>query len=363
MINQIRYKRYAIQILTFGVIWFIFGVTYVVLEFGLIGNLTEYPTTGNTYSFKNSLITSIAIFFMGLIQGVLEVFWLKNFFAQSSFWKKIVFKSIFYLLLIMLFIVALTLISNALVYKTSIFDPLVMDSLFQFMQTLSFWSIIFYAGLVLDMALFYSEIEAYLGNGIVFNYMGKYHKPKQETRIFMFLDMKSSTTIAETIGHKKYFDLLKTYYHDMTDAILDASGEVYQYVGDEIVVSWTEEKGIYKNNCIQCFINISKTFEQKKQDYLETFGLVPEFKAGFHIGEVTTGEIGIIKKNVFHTGDVLNTTARIQAECNNYKSKILISEALQGKLVADTSIAFHKLDKLNLRGKKDTMQLYDVVYN
>ena len=44
MINQIRYKRYAIQILTFGVIWFIFGVTYVVLEFGLIGNLTEYPT-------------------------------------------------------------------------------------------------------------------------------------------------------------------------------------------------------------------------------------------------------------------------------------------------------------------------------
>jgi adenylate cyclase len=143
--------------------------------------------------------------------------------------------------------------------------------------------------------------------------------------------MKPSTTIAENIGHERYFDLLKTYYADMSNAILETSGEVYQYVGDEIVVTWKEKNGIHKNNCIQCFIKISKKNSKNKDYYIQHFGVFPEFKAGFHIGEVTAGEIGIIKKDIIYTDNIINTTARIQAECNNYDSKTLISESLKNK--------------------------------
>jgi adenylate cyclase len=91
-----RYKRYFRQILPFGVIWLIFGLAYVFLELGLIGRLFEYPSTGNRYDFHNSLISvSIAGFFIGLIQGTIEVFWLKKQFVHSPFWKKILFKGIF----------------------------------------------------------------------------------------------------------------------------------------------------------------------------------------------------------------------------------------------------------------------------
>lgn len=359
-----KYKKRIRQILVFGIIWLMFGFIYVLLEFGLLGRLSEYPSTGNKYSFLNSLISiSIGSFLMGLFIGSIEAFWLKKYFEKRPFWSKIIFKSIFYLLLIISFIIFLTLINNAFFYDVAITDPVVINSLFSFLKTFSFWIMVIYTGFILDISLFYSEIEAYLGNGIVSNYMGKYHKPKQEIRIFMFLDMKSSTSIAEKIGHKKYFDLLKTYYADMTDAILDTNGEVYQYVGDEIVVSWDENMGLSNNNCLQCFNKISKIFNNKEDDYLKTFGLVPEFKAGFHIGEVTTGEIGIIKKNVFYIGDVLNTTARIQAECNNHKSRTLISEKLAKKLKPDSNITFNKIKSLILRGKKEAIQLYDVTYN
>ena len=175
--------------------------------------------------------------------------------------------------------------------------------------------------------------------------------------------MKSSTTIAEKIGHKKYFDLLKTYYADMTNAIIETSGRVYQYVGDEIVVTWTEKSGIRNNNCIECFNIISKVVEENKSDYIDKYGLVPEFKAGFHIGEVTTGEIGNIKKEIIHTGDILNTAARIQAECNTYNSKTLISENLAKKLNPDSNITFTKVESILLRGKKEAIQLYDVTYH
>ncbi|WP_298238154.1 adenylate/guanylate cyclase domain-containing protein [uncultured Algibacter sp.] len=364
MILHSKHKRQIRQIIAFGIIWLMFGFVYVLLEFGLIGRLPEYPSTGNKYSFLNSLISvSIGSFLMGLIIGCIEALWLKKYFERIPFWKKILFKSIFYLLLIISFIIILTLINNALYYDASITDPLVINSLFNFFKTFSFWVMVIYTGLILDLSLFYSEIEAYLGNGIISNYMGKYHKPKQEIRIFMFLDMKASTSIAEKIGHKKYFDLLKTYYADMTEAILDTNGEVYQYVGDEIVVSWDENKGLSNNNCLQCFNEISKIFNNKKDTYLKTFGLVPEFKAGFHIGEVTTGEIGIIKKNIFYIGDVLNTTARIQAECNNHESRTLISEKLKNVLQESESFSFLKIEKLVLRGKKEAIQLYDVTYH
>lgn len=225
-------------------IWVSFGLVYVLMERGLLGTLEKYPATGNKYDFKNSLLfTGIFSFLAGLAQGGIEVLWLKRRLAKFPFWKKIVLKSAFYLSFIVLFLVMLTLITNAQRYNATIFDSEVLDSLWQFMQKFAFWSVVLYAGIILDVALFYSEMCEYLGNGVLYNYsFGKYHRPKQEIRIFMFLDMKSSTTIAEKIGHVSYFELLKMYYADMTNPILETSGQIYQYVGDEIVVSWTKKR-------------------------------------------------------------------------------------------------------------------------
>ena len=73
------------------------------------------------------------------------------------------------------------------------------------------------------------------------------------------------------------------------------------------------------------FLCIKEAMKKQSRKYNERFGLLPQFKAGFHLGKVTTGEIGDIKKEIIFTGDVLNTTARIQGLCNTYKVDILIS--------------------------------------
>lgn len=354
--------RHLRQTLTFGIIWLLFGLVYVFLEYGLLGDSPIYPATGNKYDFKNALIyISLGSFLMGLAQGWIEVTWLRKRYQDKSFWNKIFIKGTFYTLLLIIFLSVLTLVMNSISFNRTVFDPVVYNSLIVFIKKFSFWSVILYAALILDIALFYSEITTYLGNEVFFNYsFGKYIKPKQEVRIFMFLDMKSSTTIAEKMGHRKYFDLIKAYYADMTDAILETNGEIYQYVGDEIVVSWTEKKGLFNNNCIVCFHKISEVFEEKKSHYNQHFGLVPGFKAGFHIGEVTTGEIGIIKKDIIFTGDALNTTARIQSECNNYGVRALISEDLVIKLNPDPIFSFTKIGKLTLRGKQKAIKLFAI---
>ncbi|MFD2725245.1 adenylate/guanylate cyclase domain-containing protein [Hyunsoonleella rubra] len=356
--NHIRNIR---LILSFAVIWMLFGFCYSLLEYGIIGRLEFYPATGNKYSFKTSLVAvCIGSFFMGFIQGCIEVLWLKRQFRNRSLWAKILFKSIFYLALTITFLLVFAVWYNARVNEVSIFDPLVSGSIKQFVQTFSFWSIVIYAGLGLDVALFYSEMEEYFGTDLLPKYVGRYHRPKQEIRIFMFLDMKSSTTIAERLGDAKYFELLKTYYANMSNAILETSGQVYQYVGDEIVVSWREKSGTQNNNCLHCFFKIEDAVNRKKSYYQKKFGLVPEFKAGYHVGKVTTGEIGIIKKDIVHTGDILNTASRIQDKCNALKSKVLISKELRERLGDADVFSFEEVDKLLLRGKTSEVQLYSV---
>jgi adenylate cyclase len=357
-----KYSRYIRQILVFAFIWVFFGVLYALVEVGLLGNSTSYPATGNYYNFKSNLfIISIVTLCMGLAQGWLEVVWLRKRFEEKALWVKVLCKSLIYLSLSISFLLVTTaFVANFNLYNGQIeLNPL--EDVKRFIGTFSFWSVIIYIGVILNIALLFSEIKEYIGHRLLYNFiLGRYHQPNQEIRIFMFLDMKSSTTIAENMGHAQYFQLLKEYYADMTNPILETDGEIYQYVGDEIVVSWPETKGLYKGNCIECFRKIENELLQKSNTYMKKFGLVPSFKAGFHIGEVTTGEIGIIKKDIIYTGDVLNTTARIQAECNNYKAMALISNDLLKKLPKENEFSFTNIGQLSLRGKSEEIKLYSV---
>lgn len=191
-------------------------------------------------------------------------------------------------------------------------------------------------------------------------FTGKYHRPIEEKRIFLFSDMKSSTAIAENLGHIMYFELLKEYYANFSDAIIRYSGEVYQYIGDEIVISWKYEDGIKNNNCINCFFAMKEVLKNRADWYKATFGITPTFKAGLHLGEVTTGEIGALKKEIIFTGDVLNTTARIQGLCNTYNVDILVSEDLIKSLELEPEFNINSVGVVTLKGKKEQKALFTI---
>ena len=81
-------------------------------------------------------------------------------------------------------------------------------------------------GIVTMVTLFFLQVYDKFGTGMFLKFLtGKYHQPREEERIFMFLDMKSSTTIAEKIGNKKYFNLLNDLFTDITDPILPVKGK------------------------------------------------------------------------------------------------------------------------------------------
>ncbi len=189
---------------------------------------------------------------------------------------------------------------------------------------------------------------------------GKYYRPKTEDRIFMFLDLNGSTTIAEQIGNEKYHDLLKEFFADITNSILDHGGEIYQYLGDGIIIDWSTEGDSRDLRCIFCFFDMRKEIQARRDQYEKKFGLVPTFKAGLHAGDVVVGEIGIIKRDITYSGDVLNTAARIQGMCHQLKSELLVSDELLKRELLPEQFVADAVGSFRLKGKEREMELYGI---
>ncbi|HUR30267.1 MAG TPA: adenylate/guanylate cyclase domain-containing protein [Saprospiraceae bacterium] len=360
-INPLRKRKY-IKILAFGLIGLIFGTVYAFIEKGLLGHLDHYPSTGNPYNFyQNSLSTIIQSGVMGIILGSTEVLLLDKFFSKSSFVVKFFFKSLIYISAILICVALFSVLSSSIVLGISLFNPVIFRNMLAFFTDVGFWSIMLYTGIIFSFVIFLSEMSDHLGQSVLKNFLlGKYHKPREEERIFMFLDIKSSTTFAEQLGHVKYFKFLNEYYVDITKAIINTGGEIYQYVGDEVIATWSLEDGIRNNNCLRCFFMSKSIINSHTKKYLKDFDLVPEFKAGLHYGHVSTGRIGVVKKEIVFTGDVLNTTARIQNTCNHYETDLLVSLDLIQKLNLHDKYETNEVGDCKLKGKDKRLKLFTV---
>ena len=215
------------------------------------------------------------------------------------------------------------------------------------------------AGFTLYVVIvFFRQINRLFGPGVLLRYLlGRYHRPRREARIFMFLDIKSSTSLAEQLGPETYLAFINVFFRDISGPVLDNAGEIYEYVGDEVVLTWKEERGIKDANCIRVFFDIDSVIEKKRQRYLDQFGVVPEYKAGVNVGEVMTAEIGDLKRGLVFNGDVLNTGARIQGECARLGRRLLSSADLSARLTLPDGWSAEEMGSVTLRGKSEPVEL------
>ncbi len=361
MITEGFRKRFR-RIVPFSLVWLVFGIVYSVVVKGILGSSTSYPATGVPYDFPSSLvITSIACVLMGGLVGALEVSFLDRLFRSRPFAVRIALKATLYTVGIVVFLQTINSIYLARVLDLPIYHSEVIDYIVRSLSHAWFWSIMLYIGSIATLSLLLSEYQQHVSHSLLGDFFtGRYHHPRMEERIFMFVDMKSSTTLAERMGHVKYFELLNRYYEDITGAIAKSSGDIWQYVGDEVVITWTLERGLRDNDCLACFFRMQEHLRSRAGGYERDFGIAPGFKAGLHCGQVTTGGIGTVRKDIIFTGDVMNTTARIQGLCNEVGEDLLVSEALVSRLSTVTGYAVREIGLRELKGKDERVRLYTI---
>ena len=189
---------------------------------------------------------------------------------------------------------------------------------------------------------------------------GKYRTPVVEDRAFMFLDMRSSTQHAEKLGNVLYSALIRDCFLDLNYLLNQYEAEIYQYVGDEIVLTWPTSLAKEHQNIFGIFFAFRAALQNKSTYYLAKYGIVPEFKAGCNSGIVTAAEIGIIKRDIAFHGDVLNTAARAQDMCNTLKQDLLITALLKDQVSTSSLYQITDTGAHNLKGKGGVTELFGV---
>jgi len=223
----------------------------------------------------------------------------------------------------------------------------------------SIFNMLWTALMVSAMLNFIKLTSRIIGPRLMMNYMkGLYHKPVEEERIFMFIDLNSSTSLAERMQPVTYHRLLNRFFNDIANPINRFDGEIYQYVGDEVVVTWKMKDGLKDANCVRCYFRILRQMEKLRSGYEKEFGFMPEFKVGMHGGEVITGEVGKNKTEIVFHGDVINTTERILNQCINLGKKMLISENLLRRLDLAPNIHAEYVTTRRFKGKENEVSLY-----
>jgi len=198
-----------------------------------------------------------------------------------------------------------------------------------------------------------------LGPGVmVALFTGRYNRPREEQRIVLFMDLRDSTQLAERVGDERFHRFLNQVFWDITDPVLESGGQIYRYVGDEVILTWPVQSGVRNARCVECVFAIADVLAVRRENYQKDFGTEPRFRAALHAGPLIVGEMGDLKREIVMLGDTMNTTARIENVCRMKEKDIIASASALRLLALPAGVSAESLGVVPLRGKTSEMELF-----
>lgn len=243
------------QLLIILAAWLLFGVLMTVYDHLVLFSRNSLGTSDD-YSFWFSLAMNMGSGLIGAaFGGSLMVFYINVKYRDKPYGQTILAVAVGYIAVIGLIVLVLGAVFVPLRTGRPLSDPVTQEALGLFLSDTSRIKNIMTWSVVVAFTQLVLQVNNKFGQGTFVNIIrGKYQIPKQEKRIFMFLDLNGSTTMAERLGDARYHMLLKDFFADITNPILDNRGQIYQYVGDEVVIAWNYSDGTEHGRCVRCFL-------------------------------------------------------------------------------------------------------------
>jgi adenylate cyclase len=190
--------------------------------------------------------------------------------------------------------------------------------------------------------------------------LGRYHTPIEEKRFVLFVDIAGSTGLAERLGGVAIHRLLDRTFRLLTLSVIDYRGEVLNYVGDEVIVTWPERSGAIGCRPLRCFMAMRDELTRATSQLEREFGVVPRIRGSLHFGPVIVGEIGDLKRAIVFNGDVMNTAARLEELSRNVDGGFLASRAAMQRFDSVPPFAVRDLGRLAIRGRADGIDVVGI---
>ena len=337
-VNQKIKLRVSMQIMSVGVL---LGLVYISFANGF----------SSIYPFINGAI-------IGLILGSMIAFLEQWVFTTGSrkmrFISQLALRTAIYIFLITSVILIVTIVSRSFQLDMSFTEVIRSDDFKTYIIHGNFGVAILYSLLFAFSINFTRMISRKMGQGMLVSFItGTFHQPVVQERIILFIGIKNVNEFSKNLSEYEFFNFLNDYLFDITTPIVQHQGIIYEYVEDQVVVTWRPEKGIYEANCIRAYYALIDKLESRKEFYFDKYNIIPQTIGSLHYGKLVRAEIGKIKTQIVFQGDAMNTTARMLGKCQELDQQLVISEPLLKKLSIPVLYNVKSLGNFKLKGKAE----------
>lgn len=180
----------------------------------------------------------------------------------------------------------------------------------------------------------------------------------QKEMSILFSDIRSFTELSEKMSPEENFNFLNSYLKTMTPCVLNQNGFIDKYIGDAIMALFP----LSANDALKAAIEMQKQIRLFNNKRLKK-NLDPiSIGIGIHTGNLMLGTIGSddrMEGTVI--SDAVNLASRIEGLTKQYGASILISQDTVFKIPDLDEYNFRILDRVRVKGKKDTVSVIEVI--
>ena len=183
---------------------------------------------------------------------------------------------------------------------------------------------------------------------------------RMQEMTLLFTDIRSFTTLSESIGPRPTVTMLNEYFSCMVDVLDQHSGILDKYIGDAIMALFGVplESPLDESNALAAANNMMRALNEL--NIQRTAQGLPEIQHGIGVstGEAIAGNIGSPRRMDYTViGDTVNLAARIESITKFYSTPILVSHMTVNKLPDQQHL--REIDRIRVKGKTLPVTLFE----
>ena len=185
---------------------------------------------------------------------------------------------------------------------------------------------------------------------------------KESLGTVLFSDVRSFTTLTESLGATGTVSLLNEYFTVMVDCITGEGGMLDKFIGDAIMAIFgtpfahddDPDRGV------RAAIKMMEDLYILNDARVKDGQLAIDHGMGVNTGMIVSGNIGSPKRMDYTViGDGVNLAARLESACKQYGVRIIISEYTFESLKA--TYRTREIDKVIVKGKTKPVSIFEVL--
>ena len=162
---------------------------------------------------------------------------------------------------------------------------------------------------------------------------------KETKAVVWYSDLRESTALADTMSGEDFIRLLNVYYNCTAGPVIEAGGEVLDFIGDGVLAIFPYESEVDRENAVRAGTNAllaSKKAQKAINQTRRAEGLIPiRYGVGLNTGSVMFGNIGVPERLTFSViGPTVNEVSRIET----------MTKAVETGVLTTGTIAAHNPD-------------------